>query len=209
MASPEFEIYTAKPVQVREYLSSENNKTTNSRRTSAEDLSIIHLPLQHDSLTPSEDSDTTRVYDLNKRETSILRISTEAVPTTSITPPSSPIDGNVLDQHYPKSYYLDERATIQQLNQFKKATNQSSTGSPKLLSPVDAKRSPTTIVHSAVPKAKIIHSFPFKKMDDELNENQLENGTEVPVDLAPPPPIAIFERSRSTSPIPDYVSLIV
>ena len=48
------------------------------------------------SLTHSEDSDTTRVYDIDKRETKILRheiIKTSRYPiAAAVTPPSSPID---------------------------------------------------------------------------------------------------------------------
>lgn len=176
-------------MQIEEDLLS--NKSTS--RTSAEDLSVVN-PQQHDSLTLSEDSDTTRVYDLNRRETSILRINLDKIPTTSITPPSTPVDA--ADQPNSKTLFLDEGVAFQQLSQLKR----NSAESLRLLSPVDTKRS---IVHATVPKVKIIHKFPYKKMEDEVDDTYGENGTEVPAGNAPPPPV----RSRSTSPIPDYVSV--
>lgn len=152
----------------------------------------MHLHQNNDSsLTLSEDSDTTRVYDLNKRETSLLRsdiikTSRFAVPPNiAATPPSSPIEG--VEQHYPTQIHrqLDDNVAFQQLSQIKRAIEERSASTspvPAPLSPVlhkffglpEATKSTLPVNHT-VPRAKRIASFPFRKMEDErtvVNELQ-------------------------------------
>lgn len=59
------EIFTARPIEVKEYSEEEFEEVKSP-------LSPISLTYTHDSLTPSEDSDTMRVYDLKKQETSFI-----------------------------------------------------------------------------------------------------------------------------------------
>lgn len=59
------EIFTAHPIEVKE-ISDEDLDDVKSP------LSPISITYTHDSLTPSEDSDTMRVYDLKKQETSFI-----------------------------------------------------------------------------------------------------------------------------------------
>lgn len=83
---------------------------------SASTENTICASQQYDSLTLSEDSDTTRIYDLNSRETKILRHdiikkSKKPVGEATGTPPTSPIDSELF--HINPSIGLDK--TIQQL----------------------------------------------------------------------------------------------
>lgn len=78
------------------------------------------LSIQSDSLTLSDDPESTRVYDLRKNETVYLRndiIRTSRNPIgAAITPPSTPIDGDVT-----LIKNLDQFLAIKQLNQLKKS----------------------------------------------------------------------------------------
>lgn len=58
-------MFTARPIEVKEYNEDELDGVKSP-------LSPVSLTYTHDSLTPSEDSDTMRVYDLKKQETSFI-----------------------------------------------------------------------------------------------------------------------------------------
>lgn len=202
-------IFTAKPVHIREDLSI--SKST--YRSSAEDLSSVHLLHNNDcSLTLSEDSDTTRVYDLNKRETSLLRtdiIKTSrfaAPPNIAATPPSSPVEGT-LESHYasPINRQLDDNIAFQQLSQIKRAIEERSASTspvPAPLSPVlhkwfglpEPTKSPSPVNHTVPPRAKRIASFPFRKMEDEAAVTS-ELLAHVPFIAPPAIPIAVAEAT--------------
>lgn len=192
-------IFTANPVHIRDDLSI--SKPT--FRSSTEDLSTVHLQHNNDSsLTLSEDSDTTRVYDLNKRETSLLRsdiikTSRFAVPTNiAATPPSSPVEG-ALEPHYTTQIHrqLDDNVAFQQLSQIKRAIEERSASTspvPAPLSPVLHKwfglpdpTKTTPPVNHTVPRAKRIASFPFRKMEEEPTNVTNELLSDVPL-IAPP-----------------------
>lgn len=190
-------IFTANPVHIRNDLSI--SKPT--YRSSTEVLSSVYLHNNNDtSLTLSEDSDTTRVYDLNKRETSLLRsdiIKTSrfaAPPNIAATPPSSPVDG--VEQHYTTQIHhqLDDNVAFQQLSQIKRAIEERSASSspvPAPLSPILHKwfglpepTNSTPPVNHTVPRAKRLASFPFRKM-----ENEVTVADEAGVPLTAPPVI--------------------
>lgn len=199
-------IFTANPVHIRDDLSI--SKPT--YRSSTEDLSSVHLhPNNDSSLTLSEDSDTTRVYDLNKRVTSLLRTdiiktSRFAVPPNiAATPPSSPVEG-ALEQHYTTQIHrqLDDNVAFQQLSQIKRAIEERSAST----SPVSAPLSPvlhkwfglpettksTLPVNHTVPRAKRLASFPFRRMEDEVTVTN-ELLSDVPQAAPPAIPMEIEE----------------
>ncbi|KAL5287126.1 hypothetical protein ACFFRR_008206 [Megaselia abdita] len=59
------ELFAARPIEIKEYSEEELEEIKSP-------LSPVSLSYTHDSLTPSEDSDTMRVYDLKKQETSFI-----------------------------------------------------------------------------------------------------------------------------------------
>lgn len=79
------EIFTAHPIEVKDYSEDEIEDIKSP-------LSPVSLTYTHDSLTPSEDSDTMRVYDLKKQETSFIPQRPVALLITSekVTHPISP-----------------------------------------------------------------------------------------------------------------------
>lgn len=148
---------------------------------------------QPERLTASEDSDTTRVYDLSKRETSILRsdiIRTSRLPVpkafapSATTPPSSPVDDDIVEANYhQQSHQLEEHIAFQQLSDIKKAIESRSTSSSpiRFSSPLavasqkwfgddDSNNTKSTVNSFSVPpRAKRLTSFPFCKMEDDNN----------------------------------------
>lgn len=149
----------------REYYLLAGNKAHKLGAALTEDLS------QLDSLTLSEDSDATRIYDLNSRETKILRhaiIKESRHPIGDVTPspPTSPIDSEYLRRS--PSFAVDK--AIQQLTSSKR-------GSPKFVRRPIGKLKPNLFsetearlkeLESAVPKKLSIHqtSEANKKMAD-------------------------------------------
>ncbi|GAB0097554.1 hypothetical protein DMENIID0001_132040 [Sergentomyia squamirostris] len=83
-------LFVATPIRVDE------NAGDSLTRTSIESSDTSNVSLQlTDSLTPSEDSDTTRIYEIETRETRLLRhsvIVSAKKPVGTRTPPSTPTD---------------------------------------------------------------------------------------------------------------------
>lgn len=79
------EVFTARPIEVKEYTEEELDEIKSP-------LSPVSLTYTHDSLTPSEDSDTMRVYDLKKQETSFIpqRPVSLLISSEKVTHPISP-----------------------------------------------------------------------------------------------------------------------
>lgn len=80
------EIFTAHPIEIKDYSEEEEIEEIKSP------LSPVSLTYTHDSLTPSEDSDTMRVYDLKKQETSFIpqRPVSLLISSEKVTHPISP-----------------------------------------------------------------------------------------------------------------------
>lgn len=172
------------------------------------------------SLTLSEDSDTTRVYDLNKRETSLLRTdiiktSRFAVPANlAATPPSSPVDG-ALEQHYTTHIHrqLDDNVAFQQLSEIKRAIEERSASTspvPAPLSPVLNKwfglpKGAAPVVNPSVPRAKRIATFPFRKMEDEPS-GVVATEVNAPATTAPAIPMETEEVVKDEAAIVTVIS---
>lgn len=114
----DYELHKATPVFVADPSSVRSDG--NGPSSASEDLS---------SLTPSESSDTTRVYDLTNRQTSLLQhdiIRCSRLPAmepTAVkqTPPASPIDATLEHRQSTKHYLSERSASFQQLAEFKRA----------------------------------------------------------------------------------------
>lgn len=113
-----YELHKATPIFVADPPSAQSDP--NGPSSASEDLS---------SLTPSESSDTTRVYDLTNRQTSLLQhdiIRCSRLPAMEPTagmqtPPASPIDATLEHRQSTKHYLSERSASFQQLAEFKRA----------------------------------------------------------------------------------------
>lgn len=156
-------MHTATPVFVADAAQPDS---VTQRTTSSEDLSS--LPLS--SLTPSEGSDTTRVYNLTDRQTSLLQHDIircsrlpAREPTATLTPPSSPID-TTLEHRQSTKHYLNERsASFQQLAQFKRAIEKNNQPISVTVKPLNgaqqqyfgsSAKSSSSVTASAIPPAR-------------------------------------------------------
>lgn len=118
-AGGEYELHKATPVLVSDAAVA-SQSDSHGPSSASEDLS---------SLTPSESSDTTRIYDLTNRQTSLLQhdiIRCSRLPalepmTGMQTPPSSPIDATLEHRQSTKHYLSERSASFQQLAEFKRA----------------------------------------------------------------------------------------
>lgn len=177
--SNQSEIFTAKPVLIEESDSKSDEVSKLSSNLSD------HQPssLQDSSLTLSEDSETTRIYDLSKSETKILRhevIRTSKRPEGAVlTPPPSPIEFEVAPHEY-----VDKFLTIQHLTELRSQND--SIKSPKaspVTSPIATK--PSSVFNSSTgpqspkfiaPRKKI--NYPYRlKMAEEFNFDDQKVGS--------------------------------
>lgn len=143
--------------------------------TSVEDFSHQQTSAADSSLTPSEESDSTRVYDLNNRQTRILRndiIRTSRLPAQEPTRSLSPTSSS----RRPQS---TTDVKFEQLDQFKRAIEPSWSSSSSrtvgtgcsssppigLSQSVQARPSSNLQQFAVAPKAKRIATFPFAKME--------------------------------------------
>ncbi len=132
VTTPDSDVFTARIVQIRDdsgHTSDDSSKLKLSISDRVSDISSASL--QSDSLTLSDDSETTRIYDLKKSETAFLRsdiIRTSRIPVgaTTVTPPPTPIDGESSSHKN-----LDQFFAIKQLNQLKKAEEEQETTSQR------------------------------------------------------------------------------
>lgn len=202
--SDSIEIFTAKPIFIDESdsksISTDDSSSTIVNSVSSSRKTSVTPSTQHDSLTLSEDSDTTRVYDLNKRETKILRnevIKTSRRPEGAVlTPPPSPVNSEHSDTSH--SLYVNNFIAIQQLTELrsKEERSPSPISSPIATSPLLSKQSlfnskplsPSTVKFLA-PKKKPVFPSPsssntsLTKMNDDLLTPPVEfkNSKEVDV----------------------------
>lgn len=205
---------------------SEDN-STETVLTSVEDFPQQQQPSAPDSsLTPSEDSDSTRVYDLNNRQTRILRndiIRTSRLPAKEPTRSLSPTNS----YRRPQS---PAEVKFEQLDQFKRAIEPSLSPTSRTTIGLGCNTSPMIgLSHSVqtrpssnlqqfavAPKAKRIAAFPFAKMEVDPPQQQqhqsldesLPNGQQptsveeypIPTEEAPKTPFVATNNNNNVDP---------
>ncbi|XP_055690893.1 microtubule-associated protein futsch isoform X2 [Lutzomyia longipalpis] len=195
-------LFVATPIRVDEAEASGDSLT----RTSFESSETSNASLQlTDSLTPSEDSDTTRIYEIETRETRLLRqsvITSSRKPLGSTrTPPSTPTD----DQPQPTfaiSLQAIEKETTEleeiheEVQETRKIVQKETIESPtvkKSVSPDTVKffspKKPPVFTHSTTPtsptKSTVLNGTSLEKKVEINNNSDVTNKMVIEEEVLP------------------------